>query len=48
MAIPFYDENLYILNVKNDLEAKVTKYETFLLRNLASDYVLIIEVSKLG
>jgi Rab3 GTPase-activating protein catalytic subunit len=29
MAIPFYDENLYILNVKNDLEAKVRKYETF-------------------
>jgi Rab3 GTPase-activating protein catalytic subunit len=29
MAIPFYDENLYILNVKNDLEAKVGKYETF-------------------
>lgn len=29
MAIPFYDENLYILNVKNDLEAKVRKYVTF-------------------
>lgn len=24
MAIPFYDENLYLLNMKNDLEAKVT------------------------
>ena len=23
MAIPFYDENLYILNQKNDIEAKV-------------------------
>ena len=30
MAIPFYDENLYILNMKNDLEAKVEKQsETF-------------------
>lgn len=29
MAIPFYDENLYILNVKNDLETKVRKSETF-------------------
>jgi len=27
--IIFYDENLYILNVKNDLEAKVKKYDTF-------------------
>lgn len=25
MAIPFYDENLYILNVKNDLEAKASE-----------------------
>ena len=24
MAIPFYDENLYLLNMKNDEEAKVT------------------------
>lgn len=23
MAVPFYDENLYILNMKNDAEAKV-------------------------
>lgn len=23
MAFPFYDENLYILNMKNDLETKV-------------------------
>lgn len=23
MAVPFYDENLYILSVKNDMEAKV-------------------------
>lgn len=29
MAIPFYDENLYMLNVKNDLEAKVRRCETF-------------------
>lgn len=29
MAIPFYDDNLYTLNVKNDLEAKVRKSETF-------------------
>lgn len=26
MAVPFYDENLYILNMKNDAEAKVTKF----------------------
>ncbi|TKY57312.1 Rab3 GTPase-activating protein catalytic subunit [Spatholobus suberectus] len=25
MAIPFYDDNLYILNVKNDLEAKASE-----------------------
>ncbi|RDX94350.1 Rab3 GTPase-activating protein catalytic subunit [Mucuna pruriens] len=25
MAIPFYDENLYLLNVKNDLEAKASE-----------------------
>ncbi|XP_061342250.1 uncharacterized protein LOC133288494 isoform X2 [Gastrolobium bilobum] len=25
MAIPFYDENLYILNMKNDLEAKASE-----------------------
>lgn len=29
MAIPFYDDNCYTLNVKNDLDAKVRKYETF-------------------
>lgn len=23
MAVPYYDENLYILNMKNDMEAKV-------------------------
>ena len=23
MSVPFYDENLYMLNMKNDLEAKV-------------------------
>ena len=26
MSVPFYDENLYLLNVKNDLEAKVAFY----------------------
>ncbi|XP_020239432.1 rab3 GTPase-activating protein catalytic subunit isoform X1 [Cajanus cajan] len=25
MAVPFYDENLYILNVKNDIEAKASE-----------------------
>lgn len=29
MAVPFYDENLYILNMKNDLEAKVRRSEIF-------------------
>lgn len=24
-AVPFYDENLYILNMKNDLDAKVRR-----------------------
>jgi Rab3 GTPase-activating protein catalytic subunit len=31
MAVAFYDENLYILNMKNDLEAKVRKSETLQL-----------------
>ena len=26
MSVPFYDENLYLLNMKNDLEAKVAFY----------------------
>jgi len=29
MAVPFYDDNLYTLNVKKDQDAKVRKYETF-------------------
>lgn len=26
MSVPYYDENLYLLNMKNDLEAKVVFY----------------------
>ena len=26
MSVPFYDENLFLLNMKNDLEAKVAFY----------------------
>jgi len=28
-SVPFYDENLYILNVKNDLDAKVRRSGAF-------------------
>lgn len=28
-SAPFYDENMYILNVKNDLDAKVRSSGTF-------------------
>ena len=33
MAVPFYDENLYILNMKNDNEAKVRSFEIFKFRD---------------
>ncbi|KAL1347727.1 uncharacterized protein [Arachis hypogaea] len=36
MAIPFYDENLYILNMKNDLEAKAAEAIP-LVESLTSD-----------
>ena len=32
MAVPFYDENLYLLNMKNDLEAKVRILSTLELQ----------------
>lgn len=31
MAVPYYDENLYILNMKNDMEAKVILFFLLLL-----------------
>lgn len=45
MAVPFYDENLYLLNMKNDIEAKVS----FFFTSFTSVYAhLMVFFSKLS
>ena len=39
MSVPFYDENLYLLNMKNDLEAKVSFY---MLENLYASFFVYV------
>jgi len=44
MSVPFYDENLYLLNMKNDLGAKVAFY---MLNSLSMCTVLRMKLNQL-
>lgn len=43
MSVPFYDENLYLLNMKNDIEAKVLNIHKFIV--FADVYCLLFLVT---